>query len=168
MQQNMIRATMSNGLLLGALFSANFLVSLSKSFIGTILSFAIFTYILLYIYRTSVKNREVNHGGTISYFSALMFIVLSFFYAGIISSIVKYIYFQFINPEYLQQILSEGMRAMETLKLPFDDSQYEQMQNLLKPATFALQYIWMNTILGLLVGLIMSFFIKKEKNIFES
>lgn len=167
MQQSLARATMTNGLILGALFSANFLVSLSKTFIGSILSLALFVLILFFTYKSSVKNRENNLLGEITYIQAVLFIVLSFFYAGIISSIVKFVYFQFINPEYLSLILDEGLRVMEQMKFPVDPEAYEQIKDLLKPASFSLQYIWMNTILGILTGAIMAIFIKKEKNIFE-
>ncbi len=168
MQQSIVRATMTNGLILGALFSANFLISLSKTFIGSILSLAIFVYILVYTYKTSIKNRERNLGGEATYIQAVLFIVLSFFYAGIISSIVKFVYFQFINPEYLTLILDEGLRIMEQMKFPVDPEAYDQIKDLLKPASFSLQYIWMNTILGIFTGSIMAIFVKKDKNIFES
>lgn len=53
------------------------------------------------------------------------------------------------------------------LNLPFENASYDQMEKMMKPATFSLQYIWMNVLLGTLIGLVMAPFIKKEKSIFE-
>lgn len=168
MQQSLVRATMKNGLILGALFSANFLISLSKSFIGSIATIALLIYILVFTYKSATKHRDNNLSGEITYIQSVIFIILSFFYAGIISSIVKFIYFQFINPEYLSLMLDEGLRVLEQMKFPIDSSSFDQIKDLLKPASFSLQYIWVNTILGMITGILMSFFVKKEKNIFES
>ena len=43
----------------------------------------------------------------------------------------------------------------------------EQMDNMMKPANMALQFIWLNTFMGMIVALVMSAFVKKEKSIFE-
>jgi len=38
---------------------------------------------------------------------------------------------------------------------------------MMKPITYSLQSIWVDVFLGIILGLIMSAFIKKDKNIFE-
>lgn len=167
MQPNLTKVTMSNGLILGALFSVKFLLSTSESYIASVLQLALFTLILVHTYRSSIKNREINFEGTISYFKAFNFVFLSFFFGGIISSIVKFVYFQFINPEYLVDLLDKSSKLFEEMKIPFGDAEYDQLKEILKPASFSLQFIWMNSLLGMITGSIMAFFIKKEKNIFE-
>jgi hypothetical protein len=41
------------------------------------------------------------------------------------------------------------------------------VEGMMKPATFSLQFVWMNVTFGAIVGLIMSPFIKKDVNIFK-
>ena len=115
----------------------------------------------------SIRFRDVECSGTIKYGKAFSFIVLTFFFAALISSIVKYVYFQFINPTYLDELLNESLKAIQIMKIPIDNASYDQMAKVMKPATFSLQYIWMNVIVGSILGLIMAAFVKKEKSIFE-
>ena len=167
MQPNIIKSAMTNGLILGVLFSFNFLFSISKSIPLVLLSYGLMAFILYFTYTSANRYRDKECNGIISFGKSFSFILLSFFFAALISSIVKFVYFQFINPEYLSRLLNESMKAVEMLKLPVDGASYEQMESMMKPATFSLQFVWMNVFMGTIIGLIMSPFIKKEKNIFE-
>ena len=152
---------------MGGFFSINFLLSISKSTSLILISYTLTVIIVITMYRMSIKYRDIDCQGSISYGKSFLFILLTFFYAALISTVVKYIYFQFINPNYLENIFQESMKMMDTLKFPLDNASIEQMQGLMKPASFSLIYIWSNLILGTIVGLIMAAFIKKEKSIFE-
>jgi len=167
MQPNIIKSTMTNGLILGALFSANFLLSISKSIPLTLLSYGVMIFIIIFAFQSAKRFRDKENDGFISFGKAFSFILLSFFFAALISSIVKYVYFQFINPEYLSLLLNESMKAIEMMKLPVAGDAYDQMESMMKPATFSLQFVWLNVFFGAIIGLIMAPFIKKEKSIFE-
>lgn len=158
---------MQNGLAVGILFSINFLLSISKITPLVLISYGLMGIILVVTYRTTIRFRENECSGEITFGKAFSFIILTYFFAALISSVVKYIYFQFINPEYLSKLLNESLKAVEMLRLPIENATYDQMENMMKPATFSLQYIWMNVLLGTLIGLTMAPFIKKDKNIFE-
>ena len=88
--------------------------------------------------------------------------------AARISSLVKFIYFQFINPDYLGNLYNMSMLTLEKMGLSAADGVEESLEALLQPASFALQYIWVNLLAGCFVGLVTAAFIKKEKSIFES
>ena len=167
MQPTIFKSTMSNGIIMGGLFSVNFLFSVSKSTFLGLLSYGIVALILVIMYRTANKYRDQECEGYITYGKALRFIVLTFFFGAIISSIVKFIYFQYINPEYLAYLTNETLKLMDSFNLLVSDDSVEQMEKMLKPASYSLQFIWFNTLMGLIVGLIMSIFVKKEKSIFE-
>lgn len=167
MQPNIIKSSMTNGLILGILFSLNFLLSISKITPLVLISYGLMTFILVLTYRFTIRFRDKECLGEINFGKAFSFIILSYFFAALISSIVKYVYFQFIDPEYLPKLLNDSLKAVEMLNLPFESTSYEQMEQMMKPATFSLQYIWMNVLLGTLIGLVMAPFIKKEKSIFE-
>jgi len=157
---------MLNGLIMGGLFSINFLFSISKiTFLG-ILSYVLITIILMGIYKMVIRFRDEDCKGVITFWKSFSFILLTFFFAAIISSVVKYIYFQYINPAYLAEMFEESMKLMEKLNFPMNEDSVTQMESILKPASFTLQYIWINVFMGSLVGLVMSAFVKKEKSLF--
>ncbi len=168
MQPTIIKSAMVNGLIMGAMFSINFVISIAKITILGLLSYVIITLILVGIYKMVIRFRDVDCKGEITYWKSFSFILLTFFFAAIISSVVKYIYFQYINPDYLAQMFEESMKLMEKMNFPMNDASVAQMESILKPATFTLQYIWINVFMGSLVAMVMSGFVKKEKDIFEA
>ena len=168
MQQNIFRSSMLNGLIMGGLFSVNFLFSAMTNPVLSLLSNLIIIYILIYTYKSTVKYRDHENEGSITYGKAFSFITLSYFFAGVISGIVKYIYFQFIKPDYLMAALDQSLVMMEKMNFPVSDQQVELMESMMKPATYALEVIWLNIFVGMIVGLIMAAFIKKEKDIFAA
>lgn len=166
MQQNIFRSSMFNGLIMGGLFSLNFLFSVISNPYLSLLSYLLIIYILIYTYKSTVKYRDNENNGIITFGKAFTFITLTYFFAGVISGIVKYIYLQFIKPDYLSLALDQSLVMMEKMNFPITDQQIELMQSMMKPATYALEVIWLNLFLGMIIGLIMAAFIKKEKDIF--
>jgi len=167
MTSNIFKSSMIYGLFMGILFTANFFISLPQGIIFRFLSFLIIILIVYAMYRFSVKYRDNECGGYISYGKAFSFILLTFFFASIISSIFKFFYFQFINPDYLTNLLQESLKIIDSMQLPVNEEFYDQMEKTMKPITYSLQSIWVDVFLGIILGLIMSAFIKKDKNIFE-
>ena len=168
MQPTMMKSAMQNGLIMGVIFSINFLLSISGNPALRILSNITPIIILNILYMMSVKYRTNECNNSITYGKALLYIVLIFFYAALISTIVKFVYCNYINTEYLSNIYQEVMKTMEALKFPLVKNEADQIETMLKPINFLLAYIWSNVFLGTLVGLIMAAFIKKEKSIFEA
>jgi len=166
MQANIMKSAMRSGLILGVLFSVNFLLSIPANTVTSLLTYVVIAAILVATYRLSVQIRDNEYGGYIKYGKAFSFILLSFFYAAIISAFVKLIYFQFINTEYLPNFFNEYMLALESIGYPVDMIE-DTMRTLFKPASFSFLSIFANILVGTLVGLIMSAFVKKEKSIFE-
>ena len=158
---------MQNGLILGGIFSLNFLLSTSKSSPLIFLTYFIAFFIVTIIYRFSIKFRNVEYEGIITYGRAFTYIILLFFYAALISTVVKYIFFRFVNPGYLETMFQDTMKMMETLKFPMTSAEIDQTESMFKPLSFSLLYIWSDVIMGTFVALIMAAFVKKNKSIFE-
>lgn len=115
----------------------------------------------------AIRFRDIECKGYITYWKAFSLILLTFFFAALISSVVKYIYFQFINPDYLDQMFQETMKLLNSMKFTVTETMIDQTKSMLKPATYTLVFIWTNVFMGLIVGLIMAAFVKKEKTIFD-
>lgn len=174
MQENIFKSTMFNGLILGVLFSVNFLFTSSKTIPFVLLSYVIIAFIIVLMYRMAKRYRDTECGGYIGYWRVFNYIVLTFLFAGIISTAFKIIYTKYINPDFLPALFEESMRQVEqnrgifeSLNLPLDDKYYEELERQMKPVNYSIQTIWINVFLGAILGLVLAGFVKKQKGIFE-
>ena len=167
MEANIVKSTMKSGLILGVLFSVNFLLSIPSNVITNLLSLVMIGIIIVATFRLSKQFRDNECEGYISYGKAFVFVLFSFFFASIISALVKIVYYQFINPDYLFDLYNQQMLMLEQLNMPITDELETLISGMLKPVPIALLSILGNMILGVVVGLIMAAFVKKEKSIFE-
>jgi len=167
MQQNIVKSAMINGLIMGVIFSFNFLIALPKSSILAFLSMAIICIIVVMMYRMAVKFRDNECEGTISYGKSLSYIILTFFFGSLIAALVKFIYAQFINREFPDYLMQVQLKLLDSWKIPIDENMYSQLEKMNSPIGLAAQTIWSNVLLGIILGLVLAFFVKKEKSIFE-
>lgn len=109
-------------------------------------------------YRDNILN------GAISYGQALGFGVLMMLFASIIAAIYSYIFFAFIDPEFVNKMLQ--MVEEQLLERGMPDEQIEmaiEMQRkFMKPVIMALMTIPTYTFIGLIISLITSIFLKKK------
>ncbi len=129
--------------------------------------------ILVATYKYVRTYRDLYRGGFISYWTVVGFITLCFMFGGVVSAIFKLVYTQIIDTNYLNNLFEEAMvqveanRAILERLMPIDENYINQVEKQFTPAPFALQSIWMNLIWGVLSGLVMGFFIKKKKGLFD-
>ena len=167
MQSNIAKSAMSYGLILGALFSVNFLLSVPNSSLLGLLSWLVTAAILVATYKMAIRYRDNNCEGFISYGKAFSLIVFMFFFAAIISAFVKFIYLQFINTYFLERQLEQVMLVLETMSFPITDEIYKTMSAMLTPIFFTITSIFTNMFLSVFAGLIIAAFVKKEKGLFD-
>jgi hypothetical protein len=107
--------------------------------------------------------------GYISYGSALWYVMQLFMYGSMISAMVRYVFYQFIKPDFLQNQLNETMQALQSTSMAdmISGEVYQQTVEMMTPLNMALQSIWLNLILGLLLGLVIAGIVKKQ-DIFKS
>ena len=79
----------------------------------------------------------------------------------------------FLADEYqtpaLPNLLNQSLLILENMNLPNTNTEMsmEMLEKMLSPVVYATQTLWTNLFIGLLVGLIVAAFTKKEKNLFE-
>ncbi len=163
MKSDGLKHVMQKGLILGFIFTLNFILSaifsnVLFSFLSLCLSVGIVYLSILFVknYRDSLLN------GVIKYFQAAYYVMLLFFFAALISSAFKYIYFQYINTEYLSLLLEQTFKIADSYNIAISEVDKQTMQTALTPASFSLQYVWVNTFWGIIVGLIVGAFVKKR------
>ena len=92
-----------------------------------------------------------------------------FMYGSMISALVRYLFYMYIKPEFLEKQLNETIQALQGTSMAevITGEVYQQTIELMTPLNMALQSIWMNLILGLLLGLVMAGVVKKAESPFS-
>jgi hypothetical protein len=167
MGMNMNKHAMNFGAIMGLAFSINFLITTVKSL--AFLQYGFVVVIIYLAYRFAVHCRENVMEGYISYGSALWYVMQLFMYGSMISAMVRYVFYQFIKPDFLQNQLNETMQALQNTSMAdmISGEVYQQTVEMMTPLNMALQSIWLNLILGLLLGLVIAGIVKKQ-DIFKS
>ena len=107
MKSDAIKHSMYYGLILGATFILNFFLSQASGILWKIVQmFVVFSIPFLVFYITKNCRDEVNEG-VMGYGAAFMYGVQLFFYASMVSSAFKYLYFKFIDPKFLKEMSAQ-------------------------------------------------------------
>lgn len=172
--QNIFKNTMNKGLIMGLLFTVNFLFSASKNIALLILTYFIVAAVMIVMYRMAKSFRDKECGGFISFRKVFSFIFLTIFFGSVISAIFKLIYVQNINPGYLETLLEQAYMQMEKnqslfarLGVNIDENYYNQLEKQFRPTNFAIQTIWINVFWGALLALIYGLILKKKPGLFD-
>ncbi|MDD4993063.1 MAG: DUF4199 domain-containing protein [Paludibacter sp.] len=167
MQRNITKSALHNFHFVGLLLSLKFILSAQKN--GAIASLSLFVSIsiIFVLYRMAIHFRETEYGGIMKYGQVFRYVFLIYFFASIVSSIVIFIYTNFIDKFFLDLTLDALMKMYDGFKYPIDDKTYEAFQAIYKPLPYASLNVFMSIISGGFWGLILAGFIKKEKSIFE-
>lgn len=156
------------GLILGGLFSLNFLMAASNIGILSVLSNFMAIVILFVVYKFTISYRDTTNGGSISYSKAFVYVIMLFFFASIISAAVKFVYFRFFAPDYLSDIFNNTLKIIEEVMPSMPENSYEAIETLTDPLNYSLLSIWGNFTIGFFVALVIAGIAKKESNPFNN
>jgi hypothetical protein len=167
MGTNMNRHAMNFGAIIGLVFSINFLITTVKSL--AFMQYGFVVLIIYLVYRFAVHCRENVMEGVMSYGSVLWYIMQLFMYGSMISALVRYLFYMYIKPNFLQNQLNETMQALQGTAMAevITGDVYQQTIEMMTPLNMALQSIWLNLMLGLMLGLILSAIVKRNENPFS-
>ena len=156
MGMNTNRHAMNFGAIMGLVFSINFLITTVKSL--AFLQYGFVVVIIYLAYRFAVHCRENVMDGAMSYGTALWYVMQLFMYGAMISAMVRYVFYTYIKPDFLENQLNETMQALQGTPMAevITGDVYQQTVELMTPLNMALQSIWVNLILGLLLGVILA------------
>ncbi len=126
-----------------------------------------FIYLILAagIYVGTKSFRDKSLAGYMKYSKALGSGVLISLFASLILAFYYYIFYKMINPEGIEQYFKIIEDAMFNKGINGDqiETTMKLMKTVTTPATFAFGYIFSITIWGTVLSLILSFFVKKDK-----
>ncbi len=132
----------------------------------------VFPYLIIggFIIYGCINYRDKECGGFLSYGSAVKTGVLIALFASIIFAAYSYIFYQFIDPAYVEVIMTAQEEALLEKNLPQEtiDMQMEMTRKFMTPMLISLFTIVGFLIFGLVISLITSIFVKKEKPFFDT
>ena len=124
------------------------------------------SYILLIggIVYSTIQYRDNVLGGSITYVQALGFGVLISLFAAVLSGIYSYVFFTFIDPDFIDKIVEMTQQQMLDQGLSEDqvEQAMEMQKGFMKPWVMVLISIPALTFMGFIFSLITSIFLKKE------
>ncbi len=162
MKPNFLNITMRNGLVLGVLFSLNFIISTFNNPVLGLFSYLIVGLIVYLTYQYTARFRDRENGGLITFGQGFFFVFLLFMFASIISAGFKYVFLQFISPNYLKELLGVTMQTMETVMETVPDDMYDSLESFLTPINFVMATSWANIFISLIVGVIIGLVVKRS------
>lgn len=168
MQPNLMNVAMRNGLILGVLFTTNFFLANPAVPLLGLLSYAMKGFILYLTYKYTVKFRDNNRAGAISFGQAGTFVFLMFFFASLISALVKLVYVKYINTDFLSNMFNQSMMAIEKILPNVSEETYEMMEEMLQPINYTMMSMFVNLFWGVIISVIIALIVKKTVNPFQN
>ncbi len=166
MTQNFNKSAMQNGLIAGALISLKFLFSAIKIPVLSSLSFFVSIGIIVFLFYAAKRFRVNANGDVMTFGEAFGYVFRVYFYGSVIGSLVILIY-TLLNVDFLGSFLNDTLMIYEKMNIPIDDTTYDTLTSVFKPAPYALFSLLASVISAAFWGLILGLFLKKEKGIFE-
>lgn len=151
---------MRQGLVMGCMFTANFVVSTMPSI--ALISWLIQGTILWYAYHSGVKCRQEILEGEMSYGAGLWFVIQLFLYSSMVAGVFKYIYLKWIDTGYLAELMTTMKALVDTGTMPITQEEADLMMEVLTPENMAIYSIAADTMIGFVLGLVLAMFLKRS------
>lgn len=156
-----MRLILTNGIAMGAAISSRFWLNLQNSGWAAAVSF-----LVLFLMFTAITwwlriYREKSQTDCLSFGQVMRFTIVVFVIGAIVSSLFKYYYFSQMKPFYFQALLEESAQMMR--EMDYSEEMIFQSKNLMTPEVYAFGSFLVNSILGVLMGLVTWPMIRNEQ-----
>ena len=162
MNKHKIQHAVSCALVLGVVLVLKFLLSVTvqNGFFAFIIIFlTVLAPYLVYIFQKKYRDGEL--GGIISYENALTYGILIYFFAAVILGVVSFIYYQYINPDFLPTEFYLSLEQFRMLNMPSHIMDMMTQIGIPSPSLAAFRDVVYHSAWGLLISLVSSGFVKK-------
>ena len=123
---------------------------------------------LLFVARCLKSFRDVAREGIISFMRGWAFVILVFFYAGILFALLQYVYFTYLDQGYLLRMLQQMTATPEAQQMisqyGMGDTINENLRLLqtMRPIDMSLNLLSTNIMLGIVLGAPIAAFVKSD------
>jgi len=165
---SMFHLSMYYGLFLGLFLILRFFLSAFSPSSMTFSFLVLFATCLIPIlaYFFARKFRDNFFEENVRYAHIYMFCFLLFFFASLFLAAVEYIFYQYIQPDFLNQQYSLLLNEMKLLEkqIPELSTYAAEITKVGVPSAIevAIQNIWIYSFFGMVIGFILGFFLKRN------
>ena len=163
MNKNKIQHAISSALVLGVVLVIKFLLSVvsQNAFFSFIVIFLmVLAPYLVYIFQKKYRDGEL--GGIISYSNALTYGIMLYFFATVILGVVSFIYYQYINPDFLSTMFYLSIEQFRMLNTPSHIMDMMTKIGVPSPSLAAFGDVIGHSVWGVLISFVSSGFVKKN------
>ena len=167
---DLLKSTMTSGALVGiGMTIYHLILYIFNANLNTGLASIIYLILIAGIIYGTKAYRDNLTGGYITYARALGTGTLIAVFAGVIYGLYQYIYVNFIDPEFFDNLLETMIEQYQAAGI--DDDKIEEMLKFSdytrNPIFFTLSTLLGLAVIGFIISLITSIFLKKETDLFE-
>ena len=155
-----IQHALSCALVLGAVLIIEFLLTKSEFFSFIVVFLMVLAPYLVYVFQKKYRDGEL--GGIIAYSNAFSYGLLLYFFAAVILGVVSYIYYQYINPNFLTTEFQLSIKQFKMWNMPPHIIDIMTQIGAPSPPLAAFRDVVGNTFWGLLIALVTSAFVRKS------
>lgn len=160
------RQAMYYGLFFGLFLVLKFICEVtSDGGVGAFISGFLTILVPVFAYKCAVSFRKKVVGSDAGFGLYLRFVIYLFFFGSMFLAIAQFIYYQYINPDYIQQQVD--LLVSTASQINGAEAQVEQFKALIaetgvpRASTVAVQTIWIFIFLGLILGLPIAAIVKR-------
>ena len=162
---------MEGGVWLGLYLVIRFICGVAGMYIPLLNTVAMLMFVgtPFVLYRILMQFHKQN--GFLSGFALLwMMGIMLFFFASLISCVPEYIFYQYINPNYIAEAAAESLKLLEEMGLMQDEATTSEMRKMLSSDAVpsAIQMVmstmWANVFFGSLLSIVVAPFVVRKKN----
>lgn len=169
-RKSLLAYGMEGGLWLGLYLVLRFICSVAGSFSPIFDALALMMFVGTPFVLYYIMLRYHRNNGFVSGFSLLwMMGIMLFFFASLICAVPEFIFYQYIDPDYIANAMTQSLKLIEDMGLMKDDEAYNQMRQLIEQGTAptAIQMImssmWSNVFFGSLLSIVVAPFVTRKK-----
>jgi len=152
-------------LILGGYIAIFFVLDYAFSNNGIVSMLSMFGFLATPVvcYQLAKRYRDKAWGGYIRYWQVWSFGIWLFFFTALIMSVLYYVRYQFLQPDFIANAMNQSLQLMEQMKYP--QKYIDSLLNYGVPTTIqlVLTYLWMYIIGGALLFLIVSPMVARKK-----
>lgn len=161
---NTIQHAMWAGLTIGLLLALDTFVGSRSSSFARVADILIEAYIILRAFRSVQDFRDTELQGEISLWRCFSYTLNLFFFASLIGALFNVIYYKYIAPEYLTELLEKSKPAFEAMFKQNPNYTEDLLEQLMTPETMAMSSIVSQCMIGMVLGLLFKPFLTRRRD----
>ncbi|WP_455498846.1 DUF4199 domain-containing protein [Coprobacter sp.] len=118
-----------------------------------------------------MRHYKKQDGGNVRFSQLWMFGIFLFFFASLLSGVVEYVYYRYINPTYIETQMAAVLDLIEKMTQTQNSETLKMMREGLakggapSPIEMVFQTIWANVFFGSLLSIIVALIVARKKKI---